>query len=104
MTRMEPPRSSSTETQQNENEQENGMDPVIEQFRAVDFDAGTWTVGAYLAYRLQEAGCADVFAVPGDFNMPLLDELLKNRNVRVRNCCNELNAGFAADGYARAKV
>lgn len=38
---------------------------------------------------------------PGDYNLGLLDELLKNQNLQMINCCNELNAGYAADGYAR---
>ncbi|WP_170325618.1 thiamine pyrophosphate-binding protein [Ruegeria arenilitoris] len=61
-----------------------------------------WTVGSYLAKRLQEAGIADYFVVPGDYNLVLLDELLGNRDLRMISCCNELNAGYAADGYARA--
>ncbi|MDP5217249.1 thiamine pyrophosphate-binding protein [Ruegeria sp. 2205SS24-7] len=61
-----------------------------------------WTVGSYLARRLQEAGISDYFAVPGDYNLVLLDELLSNPDLRMISCCNELNAGYAADGYARA--
>ncbi|WP_372572363.1 thiamine pyrophosphate-binding protein [Ruegeria jejuensis] len=61
-----------------------------------------WTVGSYLARRLQEAGISDYFAVPGDYNLVLLDELLGNPDLRMISCCNELNAGYAADGYARA--
>lgn len=38
---------------------------------------------------------------PGDYNLGLLDELLKNQTLQMINCCNELNAGYAADGYAR---
>jgi pyruvate decarboxylase len=37
----------------------------------------------------------------GDYNLHLLDELLKNENIQMIGCCNELNAGYAADGYAR---
>lgn len=37
----------------------------------------------------------------GDTNFFLLDNLLKNPNLRMVTCCNELNAGYAADGYAR---
>lgn len=59
------------------------------------------TVGTYLAQRLQELGINDYFAIPGDYNLSLLDELLKNNSLRMINCCNELNAGYAADGYAR---
>lgn len=59
------------------------------------------TVGNYLAQRLEEVGVRDYFAIPGDFNLSLLDELLKNPRLKMINCCNELNAGYAADGYAR---
>ena len=61
------------------------------------------TVGGYLAQRLEEAGIQDFFGIPGDFNLSLLDELLKHPRLRMINCCNELNAGYAADGYARAR-
>lgn len=59
------------------------------------------TVGSYLAQRLEEVGISDYFAIPGDFNLSLLDELLKNPRLKMITCCNELNAGYAADGYAR---
>jgi indolepyruvate decarboxylase len=59
------------------------------------------TVGNYMARRLEEVGVRDYFAIPGDFNLSLLDELLKNPRLKMINCCNELNAGYAADGYAR---
>jgi hypothetical protein len=36
------------------------------------------TVGTYLATRLEQAGVRDYFAVPGDFNLILLDQLLEN--------------------------
>ncbi len=58
-------------------------------------------VGTYLAQRLTEAGLKDFFCVPGDFNLVLLDQFLKNPGLRMVGCCNELNAGYAADGYAR---
>ena len=35
------------------------------------------TIGGYLATRLQEAGIRKHFAVPGDYNLLLLDEMLK---------------------------
>lgn len=65
-------------------------------------DNQTDTIGSYLAARLVELGVRDYFAVPGDSNLVLLDELLKNQKLRLVGCCNELNAGCAADGYARA--
>lgn len=60
-----------------------------------------YTIGSYLAKRLADVGINDYFAIPGDYNLVLLDELLKNKAIRMINCCNELNAGYAADGYAR---
>lgn len=61
------------------------------------------TVGEYLSQRLQEIGIQHYFTVPGDFNLVLLDQLLKNPNLQMINCCNELNAGYAAEGYARSR-
>lgn len=60
------------------------------------------TVGSYLAARIVQSGTRDFFSVPGDFNLVLLDEFLKQSGLRMIGCCNELNAGYAADGYARA--
>ncbi len=60
------------------------------------------TVGQYLATRLEQIGINDYFVVPGDFNLVLLDEFLFNKHLNMISCCNELNAGYAADGYCRA--
>ena len=60
------------------------------------------TIGSYIATRLEQLGLRHYFAIPGDYNLVLLDELLKNKNLKMISCCNELNAGYAADGYARA--
>eukprot|EP01111_Echinosteliopsis_oligospora_P008523 TRINITY_DN2426_c0_g1_i1.p1 TRINITY_DN2426_c0_g1~~TRINITY_DN2426_c0_g1_i1.p1 ORF type:complete len:621 (-),score=185.05 TRINITY_DN2426_c0_g1_i1:208-2070(-) len=62
----------------------------------------TVSVGEYIASLLEHIGVKEYFAVPGDFNLLLLDELLKNKRINLIGCCNELNAGYAADGYARA--
>ncbi|QEG37199.1 alpha-keto acid decarboxylase family protein [Bythopirellula goksoeyrii] len=61
-----------------------------------------WTVGKYLAARLAELDVLHYFTVPGDYNLILLDEFLKIDQLKMVSCCNELNAGYAADGYARA--
>jgi pyruvate decarboxylase len=60
-----------------------------------------WNIGTVLAERIYQAGARDYFSVPGDFNLVLLDQLLKHPGLRMVGCCNELNAGYAADGYAR---
>ncbi|KAG7959095.1 hypothetical protein I3843_10G055600 [Carya illinoinensis] len=60
------------------------------------------TLGCHLARRLVQIGVRDVFSVPGDFNLTLLDHLVDEPGLNLIGCCNELNAGYAADGYARS--
>jgi pyruvate decarboxylase len=62
----------------------------------------TYTVGRYLADRLAQIGLTHHFAVAGDYNLVLLDQLLLNTDMRQVYCSNELNCGFSAEGYARA--
>ncbi|XP_078176274.1 pyruvate decarboxylase 1-like [Carex rostrata] len=61
------------------------------------------TLGSHLARRLVQIGVRDIFGVPGDFNLTLLDHLVDEPGLNFIGCCNELNAGYAADGYARAR-
>jgi pyruvate decarboxylase len=61
-----------------------------------------YTVGSYLAARLSQIGLKHHFAVAGDYNLALLDELLTNKGLKQVYCSNELNCGFSAEGYARA--
>jgi TPP-dependent 2-oxoacid decarboxylase len=61
-----------------------------------------FTVGKYLATRFEQIGLKHYFVVPGDYNLVLLDELLTNKDLEQIGCCNELNASYAAEGYARA--
>ena len=63
---------------------------------------GKTTVGGYLATRLEQVGIHHYFAIPGDYNLALFDRILENPDLTMVSCCNELNAGYAADGYARA--
>jgi indolepyruvate decarboxylase len=59
------------------------------------------TIGHFLLRRLQEAGIRHLFGVPGDYNLELMQQL-EDRGVPawVGNC-NELNASYATDAYAR---
>jgi indolepyruvate decarboxylase len=59
------------------------------------------TVIQHVLSRLQDIGVKDVFGVAGDFAFPIDDAVSSNRNLRWVGCCNELNAAYAADGYAR---
>ncbi|MEP6487775.1 alpha-keto acid decarboxylase family protein [Microcoleus vaginatus GB2-A3] len=59
------------------------------------------TVGDYLLLRLVQVGIKHIFGVPGDYNMEFLDFIIKQENLKWIGNCNELNAAYAADGYAR---
>src|ERR1700749_882383 len=61
------------------------------------------TVIEYVLSRLRALGVTDVFGVPGDFAFPVNDAISEDPNMRWVGCCNELNAAYAADGYARIK-
>lgn len=60
------------------------------------------TVSDYLLARLKEHGVDHVFGIPGDFILPFF-QTMANSDVEHVAACNELNAGYAADGYARLK-
>lgn len=61
------------------------------------------TIGQHLINRLKEINIDVVFGVPGDFNMPLLDIIEDDKDMTWGNNANELNASYAADGYARIR-
>jgi indolepyruvate decarboxylase len=60
------------------------------------------TVSEYLLIRLKEIGVDHLFGVPGDFAMGFFNQILKSE-VKYIGTCNELNAAYAADGYARIR-
>jgi TPP-dependent 2-oxoacid decarboxylase len=60
------------------------------------------TVGEYLFQQLESLGVDRIFGVPGDYVLDLMDVLSKTPIELVCNC-NELNAGYAADAYARLR-
>ena len=57
----------------------------------------------YLIKQLEELGVNDFFGLPGDYNFNLLYAVENNPNTNWIGCTNELNAGYAADGYARLR-
>lgn len=63
----------------------------------------SYTIADYLFDRVAEAGATEVFGVPGDFNLPFLDNIIASDKLRWVGNANELNAGYAADGYARER-
>jgi TPP-dependent 2-oxoacid decarboxylase len=60
------------------------------------------TVGGYIARRITQTGAGHVFGVPGDYVLPFFDEVVRS-DLDLVVTCNELNAGYAADGYARLR-
>jgi indolepyruvate decarboxylase len=60
-------------------------------------------VGEFLFECLKNENITDIFGVPGDYNFSLLDRIEKDGELHFVHCRNELNAGYAADGYARVK-
>jgi indolepyruvate decarboxylase len=63
----------------------------------------TKTVIEHVLSRLHDIGITDVFGVPGDYSFPVTDAICNSRSMRWIGCTNELNAAYAADGYARLK-
>jgi indolepyruvate decarboxylase len=58
-------------------------------------------IGEFLLRRLKEAGLRHLFGVPGDYNLELLQQLQDTGALKWVGTCSELNASYAADGYAR---
>jgi indolepyruvate decarboxylase len=58
-------------------------------------------IGEFLLRRLEEAGVRHLFGVPGDYNLELLQQLQDASTLKWVGTCSELNASYAADGYAR---
>ena len=57
----------------------------------------------YIVQRLADEGITDCFGVPGDYAFPVCDAVDRNPKIRWVGCSNELNASYAADGYARVR-
>lgn len=60
-------------------------------------------IGQYLMDCISNVGIDKVFGVPGDFNLTFLDDIIDREDMEWIGNTNELNASYAADGYARMK-
>lgn len=58
-------------------------------------------IGEFLNLRLKQMGIQHLFGVPGDFNLSYLEQVEADPQLEFIGNCNELNAAYAADGYAR---
>ena len=63
----------------------------------------TPTVAQYALRRLSALGIDKVFGVPGDYAFSVDDAVETIDGLEWVGCANELNAAYAADGYARVR-
>jgi indolepyruvate decarboxylase len=76
---------------------------VLTAMRALREKSMSMTVVQYVLARLKAIGVSEVFGVPGDFAFPINDAVVDFSGMEWVGCCNELNAAYAADGYARIR-
>lgn len=71
-----------------------------------DAEQPGWNVARYLAARLAQMGVGHLFAVPGDYAGHFLTTI-DNEGGRIGieriGTCNEMEAGYSADAYARLR-
>lgn len=61
------------------------------------------TIGSFILQQLAALKVDRIYGVPGDYNLALLELIEHNPDLEFIGNCNELNASYAADGYARLK-
>ncbi|MCQ4086452.1 alpha-keto acid decarboxylase family protein [Saccharibacillus sp. JS10] len=76
---------------------------IMGKIRSNETGEGQATLGTFLFDCLKKEGVTEVFGVPGDYNFTLFDTLEQYEGVKMVPARNELNGGYAADGYARVK-
>jgi indolepyruvate decarboxylase len=62
-----------------------------------------YTVGQYLVDRLYQLGLRHLFSIAGDYSIEWVNGYVAPSKIEIIEEVNELNAGYAADGYARLK-
>ena len=63
----------------------------------------TVSVADYIVQRIADEGVAHCFGVAGDYLFPMCNAIESSQKVKWIGCANELNAAYAADGYARIR-
>ncbi len=58
-------------------------------------------LGDFILTIVKELDVGHIFGVPGDYNLRFLDYIVEESEITWIGNCNELNAAYAADGYAR---
>lgn len=60
------------------------------------------SVADFLVERLENTGLKHIFGIPGDYILHFFANLVQSKKLELINNADEVGAGFAADGYARA--
>ena len=63
----------------------------------------TVSVADYIVQRIADEGVTHCFGVAGDYLFPICNAIESSQKVKWIGCANELNAAYAADGYARIR-
>ena len=61
------------------------------------------SVAEYVLTRIAQLGIDKIFGVPGDYAFSIDDAVEQVGGLQWVGCANELNAAYAADGYARIR-
>ncbi len=61
------------------------------------------TTAEYIVARLVDLGISHSFTVPGDYSFAVDHAVISNQHLKNIINANELNASYAADGYARVR-
>src|SRR5215470_18650163 len=79
------------------------MDKQVRQPDASSRTIKAVSVADYIVDRLAAEGIEHCFGVAGDYVFPICDAVDSSAKVKWIGCANELNASYAADGYARIR-
>jgi indolepyruvate decarboxylase len=79
------------------------MNKPVRQSEASSRTVKAVSVADYIVDRLATEGIEHCFGVAGDYVFPICDAVDSSAKVKWIGCANELNASYAADGYARIR-
>src|SRR6202161_1420291 len=79
------------------------MNKPVRQSDAPSTTVKAASVADYIVNRLAAEGIEHCFGVAGDYVCPICDAVDGSTKVKWIGCSNELNASYAADGYARIR-
>jgi indolepyruvate decarboxylase len=86
-----------------QSEKENAMNKPVRQSDASSATVKAVSVADYIVERLAAEGIDRCFGVAGDYAFPICNAVDGSAKMKWIGCSNELNASYAADGYARIR-